>query len=66
MSNRSLVVACIPAFNEEKSMGVVVQAMRFADRVVVCDDGSADLTGEMIKKINGKLCGCGGRWANYG
>ena len=47
-------------------MGVVVQAMRFADRVVVCDDGSADLTGEMIKKINGKLCGCGGRWANYG
>jgi glycosyltransferase involved in cell wall biosynthesis len=41
------VVACIPAFNEERAIGgVVVRAMRYVDRVVVCDDGSGDLTGE--------------------
>lgn len=60
------VVACIPAYNEERTIGgVVVRAMKHMDRVVVCD-GSGDLTGEMINKINGKLCGCGGGWANYG
>lgn len=61
------VVACIPAYNEEKTIArVVLQAQKYVDRVVVCDGGSGDLTGEMINKINGKLCGCGGRWANYG
>jgi len=40
------VVACIPAFNEERTIGgVVVRAMGYVDRVVVCDDGSGDLTG---------------------
>jgi len=40
------VVACIPAYNEEKTIGsVVVRTMRFVDKVVVCDDGSRDLTG---------------------
>jgi len=46
MNNKPLVVACIPAFNEERTIGgVVVRALRFVDRVVVCDDGSVDLTG---------------------
>jgi len=40
------VVACIPAYNEERSMGgVVVRAMEDVDRVVGYDDGSGDLTG---------------------
>ena len=40
------VVACIPAFNEEKTIcSVVVRAMKYVDRVVVCDDCSGDLTG---------------------
>ena len=42
-----LVVACIPAYNEERSIGaVVLQSKKYVDRVVVCDDGSGDLTGE--------------------
>jgi glycosyltransferase involved in cell wall biosynthesis len=46
MDREPFVVACIPAFNEERSIGgVVVRALRFVDRVVVCDDGSRDLTG---------------------
>ena len=44
--DRPFVVACIPAFNEERTIGsVVVRALRYVDRVVVCDDGSGDLTG---------------------
>jgi len=41
-----LIIACIPAYDEERTIGgVVVRTMRFVDRVVVCDDGSRDLTG---------------------
>ena len=39
------VVACIPAYNEELTIGVVAQAMNYVERVVICDDGSEDLTG---------------------
>jgi len=46
--SKPFVVACIPAYDEERSIGgVVVQAMKYVDRVVVCDDGSGDLTGEI-------------------
>jgi glycosyltransferase involved in cell wall biosynthesis len=46
--SKPFIVACIPAFNEEKTIGgVVVRASKYVDRVVVCDDGSADLTGEI-------------------
>ncbi|MFX0206998.1 MAG: glycosyltransferase family 2 protein [Candidatus Hodarchaeota archaeon] len=45
---KPLIVACIPAFNEERTIGgVVVRAMKHVDRVVVCDDGSVDLTAEI-------------------
>jgi glycosyltransferase involved in cell wall biosynthesis len=43
-----LIIACIPAFNEEGTIArVVLMAERYVDRVVVCDDGSGDLTGEI-------------------
>ena len=43
---KPFVVACIPAYNEEGRVGwVVVRAMKHVDKVVVCDDGSVDLTG---------------------
>ena len=46
------VVACIPAYNEERNIGgVVVQARRYVDRVVVCDDGSVDLTGAIAEGL---------------
>jgi len=45
MGKKSFVVAAIPAFNEEKTIAkVVLLARRHVDRVVVCDDGSTDLT----------------------
>ena len=42
------MVACIPAYNEEKTIAsVVVQALKYVDQVVVCDDGSEDMTSEI-------------------
>jgi len=52
MDMKPLVVACIPAYNEEGSIaGVVVQARKYVDRVVVCDDGSVDLTGAIAEGL---------------
>jgi len=43
---KPFVVACIPAYDEEGRVGgVVVRVMKHVDEVVVCDDGSGDLTG---------------------
>lgn len=47
-----LIVACIPAYNEERDLGpVVIKTSKFVDRVIVCDDGSADLTSEVAKRL---------------
>lgn len=47
-----MVAACIPAFNEEASIGVVVvQAKKYVDKVIVCDDGSVDLTGAIAEGL---------------
>ena len=53
---KPFTVACIPAYNEEKTMGgVVVRAVKYVDRVVVHDDGSGDLTGEIAEGLGGTL-----------
>jgi glycosyltransferase involved in cell wall biosynthesis len=47
-----LVVAGIPAYNEEKTIArVVLGAQKHAHIVVVCDDGSSDLTGEIATRL---------------
>lgn len=49
---KPLVVACIPAFNEEKTIAkVVLQAQRYVDKVMVCDDGSTDMTAEIAERL---------------
>ncbi len=46
------IVVGIPAYNEEKNIGkILVQLEKFADEIIVCDDGSSDLTGEISKKM---------------
>lgn len=49
---KPLVVAGIPALNEEATIArVVIGAGQSVDRVIVCDDGSQDMTGEIAKRL---------------
>jgi glycosyltransferase involved in cell wall biosynthesis len=50
--NRMKIVVVIPAFNEEKHIAaVVLTALKSSDAVLVCDDGSTDMTGEIAEKL---------------
>jgi glycosyltransferase involved in cell wall biosynthesis len=53
---KPFVVACVPAFNEEKTIAkVVLMAKKHSDRVVVCDDGSTDLTSEIAESLGAEV-----------
>ena len=44
-------LVCIPAYNEEKAIGDLVRiSLKHADKVIVCDDGSADSTAKIAKQ----------------
>ena len=46
------IVVGIPAFNEEKTIAkVVLLSQKYADKVVVCDDGGTDWTGEIAREL---------------
>tara|TARA_B100001167_G_C16723057_1_gene282145 strand:- start:49 stop:930 length:882 start_codon:yes stop_codon:yes gene_type:complete len=46
------IIAGIPAFNEEKNIASIITKLnKIADSVVVCDDGSTDLTSDIAKKM---------------
>jgi len=56
VSKKPLVIAAIPAFNEERTIAKVVYlAQKHVDKVIVCDDGSSDLTGEIAKSLGAEL-----------
>jgi len=47
-----MIVAGIPAYNEEKTIAkVILLAQRHVDVVVVCDDGSRDLTADIAQRL---------------
>lgn len=49
---KPFVVVGVPAFNEERTIArVVLEAQKYADKVVVCDDGSTDLTGAIAERL---------------
>lgn len=53
---RPRIVAAIPAFNEEVPIGtVVLKARKFADEVVVVDDGSVDRTAEVAELAGARV-----------
>jgi hypothetical protein len=45
------VILCIPALNDEKQVGKFVsKALKFVNKVIVCDDGSLDETGAKARE----------------
>ena len=49
---KARIIACIPAYNEEKTIAkVVILTQKYADKVIVVDDGSTDMTAEIAQKL---------------
>jgi len=46
------IVVGIPAFNEEKNMAkIIAKLQKVTNKIIVCNDGSTDLTGEIAEKM---------------
>ncbi len=51
-----LKVIGLPAFNEEKNIAkIILELQSVADEIIVCDDGSDDMTGVIAKKMGATL-----------
>jgi glycosyltransferase involved in cell wall biosynthesis len=49
---KPVVVTGIPAFNEERTIAsVILEAKKYSDVVIVCDDGSNDLTADIAEEL---------------
>jgi len=47
-----VIVACIPAYNEERTIArVVLSTQKYVDKVIVCDDGSQDMTAQIAQSL---------------
>jgi glycosyltransferase involved in cell wall biosynthesis len=50
------VVIGIPAFNEEKNIAkIIVKLQKISDAIIVCNDGSTDMTKEISEKMGAKV-----------
>jgi glycosyltransferase involved in cell wall biosynthesis len=51
LDRNNLIIACIPALNEERTISsIILLARKYVDEVLVCDDGSSDNTSELAKE----------------
>ena len=52
----NMIIAGIPAYNEAKSIAkLILLAQKQVDRVVVCDDGSEDLTADISQRLGASV-----------
>ena len=52
VANQDMLVACIPAYNEEKTIAkVIIGTRKYVDQVIVGDDGSEDMTAEIAESL---------------
>ena len=55
-NNRVKTVAVIPAYNEESSIAkVILRTEQYVDSVIVCDDGSTDMTFTIAKALGARV-----------
>jgi len=48
---KPLIVACIPAYNESRSIaGIIDKVSQHVEQVILCDDGSDDNTGKIAEQ----------------
>ncbi len=46
------IIIGIPAYNEEKNIATIILKLRkISDKIIVCNDGSSDMTGEIAEKL---------------
>ncbi len=51
-----MIVVCIPARNEEKTIAsVLIKAKPHADKIIVCDDGSSDMTPKIAQALGAEV-----------
>ena len=49
---KPFIVVGIPAYDEERTIGrVILESQKFADKVIVCDDGSTDYTAKIAESL---------------
>jgi glycosyltransferase involved in cell wall biosynthesis len=52
LQDKEKIVVCIPAYDEERSIAkVILKARKYTDSIIVCDDGSGDMTGEISRAL---------------
>ena len=50
------IIIGIPAYNEEKNIAILISKLKkITDSIIVCDDGSTDLTAEIAEKMGAKV-----------
>ena len=50
------IIVGIPAFNEEKNIAVLItQLKKIADKIIVCNDGSTDLTSKIAEELGATM-----------
>jgi len=50
------IIACIPAYNEEKTIAqVILKTKKYVNKIIVCDDGSTDMTAEIAEALGAEV-----------
>ncbi|MEM4601270.1 MAG: glycosyltransferase family 2 protein [Desulfurococcaceae archaeon] len=56
VDRKPYIVAGIPAYNEEMTIAkVVLKVKRYVDKVIVCDDGSTDMTSQIAGAVGAEI-----------